>query len=153
VIKIKTLFIISFVLASFPLILNAQSNTVIDNLLEKDKAGFGSASYMVFTAAGILKDNSSFEEALQYLNKLKWKMNNKEPGEYITLGEYSYMLMKTFNIDGGIMYQIFPGPKYAARELFYLKLIDKDRDSSRYISGEEVIRILGRLLEWKENKQ
>lgn len=148
--KKNKLILFGFVMACLPVLLFSQSNTVIDEMLNKEKAGFGRTSYMVFTAAGILQDNATLEESLGYLGKLNWNMKNKESGEYITLGEYSYMLMKSFNLSGGIMYQIFPGPRYASRELFYLKLIDENRDPNRYVSGEEVIRILGRLMEWKE---
>ncbi len=148
--KKNRLILFGILIVCLPFFIHSQSNTVIDEMLDKEKAGFGRTSYMVFTAAGILRDNSTLEESLRYLGKLKWDMKNKEPGEYITLGEYSYMLMKSFNIDGGIMYQMFPGPRYAARELFYLKLIDENGDPNRYVSGEEVIRILGRLMEWKE---
>ncbi len=148
--KKNKLILFVVLIVCLPLFLHSQSNTVIDEMLDKEKAGFGRTSYMVFTAAGILRDNATLEESLGYLSGLKWNMKNKESGEYITLGEYSYMLMKSFNINGGIMYQIFPGPKYAARELFYLRFIDENRNPNRFISGEEVIRILGRLLEWKE---
>lgn len=148
--KKNKLILFGFIMAYLPVFLFSQSNTVIDEMLDKEKAGFGRTSYMVFTAAGLLGDNATLEESLKYLDKLKWNMKNKESGEYITLGEYSYMLMKSFNLSGGIMYQIFPGPRYASRELFYLKFIDENRDPNRYVSGEEVIRILGRLLEWKE---
>lgn len=148
--KKNRLILFGILIACLPLFLHSQSNTIIDEMLDKEKAGFGRTSYMVFTAAGLMRDNVTLEESLKYLDKLKWNMKNKESGEYITLGEYSYMLMKSFNLDGGIMYQIFPGPRYASRELFYMELIDENRDPNRYISGEEVIRILGRLLEWKE---
>ena len=150
--KKNRLILLGLMLICFSLFVHSQSNTVIDELLEKEKAGFGRTAYMVFTASGIMRDDSSLEESLRYLNKLNWNMKNKEPGEYITLGEYSLMLMKTFSIEGGIMYQLFPGPRYAARELYYLELIDENRNSNRYLSGEEVIRILGRFLEWKESR-
>jgi len=148
--KKNKLIIFGFIMAYLPVFLFSQSNIVIDEMLNKEKAGFGRTSYMVFTAAGLLGDDKTLEESLKYLGKLQWNMENKESGEYITLGEYSYMLMKSFNLNGGIMYQLFPGPRYPSRELYYLKLIDENMDSNRYISGEEVIRILGRLLEWKE---
>ena len=148
--KKNKLILLGFLVLLLPVFLFSQSNTVIDEMLSKEKAGFGRTSYMVFTAAGLMRDNVTLEESLQYLDKLKWNMKDKESEEYITLGEYSFMLMKSFNLNGGIMYQVFPGPRYASRELFYLDLINENRDPNRYISGEEVIRILGRLLEWKE---
>ena len=148
--KIKRLFLLISLFVCLPLFLHSQSNMVIDELLEKENAGFGRTSYMVFTAIGILRDDATFEESLVYLNKMNWKMKDRKTEDHITIGEYSYMLMKSFNIDGGIMYRIFQGPRYAARELAYLNFIDNDKSPYRKLSGEEVIRILGRILEWKE---
>jgi len=149
--KIKRLFFLGLLLSCFTFFLTAQSNTVIDELLEKQNADFGRSSYMVLTASGLIDDNSTMEESIKYLTKHGWDMGDKEPGAYITLGEYSFILMQYFEMDSGIMYKIFPGPRYAARELYYLKLIDEDGSPGRTISGEEVIRILGRLMEWKES--
>lgn len=47
------------------------------------------------------------------------------------------------------MYRLLPGPRYAVRELKYMGFVD-DTDASKPVSGEEVIRILGYVLEWKE---
>jgi hypothetical protein len=62
------------------------------------------------------------------------------------LGEYAYILMKAFHMQGGIMYSIFPGPRYASRELAFLEMIPGSASSGRTLSGEEVIRILGNVL-------
>ncbi len=149
--KIKRLLFLGLILSCCTFLLTAQSNTVIDELLEKERADFGRTSYMVLSASGLIEDNTTMEESIKYLTNQGWDMEYKEPGAYITLGEYSFMLMQYFKMESGIMYKIFPGPRYAARELFYLKLIDGDGSPERFISGEEVIRILGRLMEWKES--
>jgi len=149
-IKIKTLFLISFITACLPVLLSAQSNTVIDQLLNEDKADWGKTSYMVLSAAEIISENAEIPEALTKLEKQQWKLPAKKSENSITLGEYSYMLMKAFDIPGGIMYKILPGPRYAARELDYLNFIDNNKSPYRTLSGEEVLRIMGRVMEWKE---
>jgi hypothetical protein len=58
--------------------------------------------------------------------------------------------MQAFEIKGGVMYRIFPGPRYAGRELSYLGLIRGNGSPTRTFDGDEAIGILGRLLEWKE---
>jgi hypothetical protein len=151
--KKNKLILLGILIITLPLIIHSQSNTVIDEMLNKDKAGFGRTSYLVFSASGILDDEATIEESLGYLGELKWNMTNKQSEDDINLGQYSYMLMKSFNINGGLMYQLFPGPRYAAKELYYLGFIDENSDPVRSISGEEVLRILGRLLEWKEENQ
>lgn len=148
--KIKRLFLLIIVFICLPLFLHSQSNMIIDELLDKGNADWGQTTYMVLTAAELLDENIDTTGAIEALKKQKWEVDVKEPAEPITLGEYSFLLMKAFNIPGGLMYKIVPGPRYAARELGYLNFIDNDKSPNRTLSGEEVLRILGRVLEWKE---
>ena len=148
--KINRLFPLGLVMICLPLILHSQSNTVIDELLDTEKADWGQTTYMVLTAAELLDENTNMAEAIKALEKQQWGIDVKEPEDSITLGEYSYLLMKAFNITGGLMYKLFPGPRYAARELDYLDFIYDNKSPYRTLSGEEVLRILGRVLEWKE---
>ncbi|MCK5197456.1 MAG: hypothetical protein KAR21_03855 [Spirochaetales bacterium] len=148
--KKNRLILFGVLIACLPLFLHSQSNTIIDELLDEEKADWGQTTYMVLTAAELLDENIDTTGAIETLRKQKWEVDVKEPAEPITLGEYSFLLMKAFNIPGGLMYKIVPGPRYAARELGYLNFIDNDKSPNRTLSGEEVLRILGRLLEWKE---
>jgi len=148
--NIKRLILFSLVLVGIPLILSAQSNIIIDKLLEKEAADWGSTAYLVLTAAELVDENIEISTVLATLKNQQWKLEPKQEKELITLGEFSYMLMEAFNVTGGLMYKLIPGPRYAARELSYLNFIDNDKSPYRTLSGEEVLRIMGRLLEWKE---
>lgn len=128
----------------------AQSNETLDSFLEQEKASFGHSAYMILTAAGILDEETSVDEALAALAGSEVEGPSRTAEEAITLGEYSYLLMQALEIRGGLMYRIFPGPRYAARELKYLDLIPGDAGPGRSLSGTEAVQILGRALEWKE---
>ena len=67
--KIKRLFLLGLVLVCLPLILSAQSNTVIDELLEKEKADWGRTAYMVLTAAELMDESTAISEVLTNLEK------------------------------------------------------------------------------------
>jgi hypothetical protein len=60
--------------------------------------------------------------------------------------------MRALDIPGGIMYSMFPGPRYAAREIAYLGFVRGSGAPGRTVSGNEVMYILGRVLEWKEGQ-
>jgi hypothetical protein len=128
----------------------AQSNELLDALLEEQTTSFGQASYLVLTAAGRLSEGASPAEAALVVTAQGWKVPQKGADEPLTLGEYSFLLMQAFQMKGGLMYRIFPGPRYAGRELAYLRLIRGDTSPYRLLRGEEAIGILGRLLAWKE---
>jgi hypothetical protein len=60
------------------------------------------------------------------------------------------MLTRAFKIDGGIMYRVLPGPRYATRELAYLGIITGPAKPGLSLSGERALRILERVLNSKE---
>ena len=137
-------------LFSMALPLAAQSNQLLDQLLDQPEAHFGDVVYMTLTAAKLLPDTATPEEALQTLRRQDWKIQIL-PGEApIPLGDYSFLLMKAFKLTGGVLYSLFPGPRYACRELSYLKIITANARPNRSVSGEEAVRILGNVMARKE---
>jgi len=129
-----------------------QSNELLDILLEEPTTSLEQAAYLVLTASGRIPDDSSPADAAASLGGQGWTVPERTADEPLTLGEYSYLLMQAFELKGGVMYRIIPGPRYAGRELAYLELIKGDTSPYRTFSGEEAIGILGRLLEWKEEQ-
>ncbi len=132
--------------------LAAQSNLFLDELLSAEEAPFGSAVYLALAAASIIPEEATIEMAVGTLAKRNWGMRLKAPTEPIRFGEYAFLLMKSFDIPGGLMYRLFPGPRYAARELVYLDLVAESSDPSRILSGEDVVRILSSVLDWSEER-
>jgi hypothetical protein len=130
----------------------SQSNELLDTLFEEATISLGQAAYLVLTAAGLVPEDTDPAEAATVLAGQGWIVPERSAEEPLTLGEYSHLLMQAFQLKGGLMYRIFPGPRYAGRELAYLQLIKGDTSPYRTFSGEEAIGILGRLLEWKEEQ-
>jgi len=132
--------------------LPAQSNEVVDRLLEQERATYGHSAYMVLTSLGEIPEDASVQEAAKRLSAEGWSLKPRSAEQPITLGEYSYMLIEAFDIKGGIMYTIFPGPRYAAKELKFLEFIPGSSTPGRSLDGAEAVQILGRLLRWKEER-
>lgn len=123
-----------FVLLTIPQFVSAQSNDLIDRLIEHEAATYADAYYMVQAAAGNTAEppsESGSERA-------------------ITLGEYSHLIMQAFDLPKGLMYRLFPGSRYATREVAYQGFIRGSEMPGRTISGREVINILRRVMDWKE---
>ena len=129
-----------------------QSNEILDVLFEESATTLGQAAYLVLTASGLLAEEATPAEAAAALAGQGWTVPERAALEPLTLGEYSHLLMQAFQLEGGLMYRLFPGPRYAGRELAYLRLIRGDTSPYRSFSGEEAIGIIGRLLEWKEEQ-
>ncbi|MCK5008553.1 MAG: hypothetical protein KAR73_14270 [Spirochaetales bacterium] len=148
----KLILLLAFVLLGAVVNISAQSNEVIDALLEEETTSFGQAAYLVLTASGRISDDTTPAEAAAEIVGQGWTVPARTAEEPLTLGEYSFLLMQAFELKGGIMYRIIPGPRYAGRELAYLRFIKGNTSPYRTFSGEEAIGILGRLMEWKEEQ-
>ena len=97
----------------------AQSNERIDEILSQEEAQFGHAAYLVLSAGGLVPDDASPQEAARLAVEQGHIKADKSAEAVISFGEYSYLLMTVFDVSGGVMYRIFPGPRYAAREVQY----------------------------------
>ncbi len=142
--KAATLFVL---LCSGLLPLAAQSNQLLDQILAQPELSFGQAAYLLLTAAQKLPEQSSPEQAAEALASSGWRVKARPAEEPMPLGEYSYLLMQAFGIRGGLMYRLFPGPRYATRELASRKWITGRAWPGRALSGEEAVRLLGAVME------
>jgi hypothetical protein len=129
--------------------LPAQSNVVFDQLLDQPQAHFGDVVYMTMVAAKLLPETATPQEALQALQQQNWKVEALPLDAPTPLGTYSFLLMKAFKLGGGILYTLFPSPRYACRELGYMKIIQENVLMNRSVSGEEAVRMLGKVMERK----
>jgi hypothetical protein len=125
----------------------AQSASSIDKILSEDALSFGSASYLLLVSAGLAGDETAFPEAAEKTGELMAFFSGKAPEESLSVGEYSFLLMSLHKEEGGIMYRLAPGPRYAARELSFLQVIQGKAYPNDPISGERAMRILERYLE------
>jgi hypothetical protein len=127
----------------------AQSNQLIDRLLEQPRASFGAAAYLVLAASGALDPEATEQQALEVLNEKGWKLPAAQAEDPIRLGQFCFLIMKAFDEKGGLMYRLFPGPRYAVRELAYRGLIHGKAHSRRLPSGQEVVQVLSSYLDRK----
>ncbi|HQO67037.1 MAG TPA: hypothetical protein PLI66_09890, partial [Spirochaetales bacterium] len=67
----------------------------------------------------------------------------------ILLKDYAYLLMSAFGLRGGLMYALFPGPRYAYRQLVSSFVIQGRSDPDMAVSGPVAVRMLGRVFDVK----
>ncbi len=147
------IYLLAAVLFGFALtVLPAQSNELVDELLDQEKTTYGLASYMIISAIGELPEDATVQDTLESLQGQQWGLSVGDASEPIQLGEYSYLIMRALEIEGGIMYKLFPGGRYAARELKYLDLIPTEAVPRSSLSGSEALLILRRAIDWKEGR-
>lgn len=128
----------------------AQSNDRIDELLSQEQAEFGHIVYVLLNAGGIVEDQTSVESAYGRYAELGWLLAKKPIDAPLSVGELSYIIMKSLGLRGGLMYTILPSPRYAHRELVYKGMISGKIRAERKVSGDEVLRYVGTILRMME---
>ena len=105
-------------------------------------ARFVTASSGSAASSGASLPDADFQQALEN----GWFPRGTTPDENITLGKLSFLIMRAFNIKGGMMYAILPGPRYAFRTMVSRSFIQGAADPSMTVNGERFLHILGRVL-------
>jgi hypothetical protein len=120
----------------------------MDALLETPAVSASQAARFVLGAAGLLPPGLSGAAAEQAAwdaaREQGWLTG--EPGRPLRLREAAFLVTGAFGFKGGLMYTLFPGPRYAYRELLHLKIIQGRADGSSAVPGERLLQIIGRAL-------
>ncbi|MDR1287220.1 MAG: hypothetical protein LBK08_06395 [Treponema sp.] len=123
--------------------LSAQTAAKLERLLDTREITCAGAAY--FTLGAVMDDldpPAAFALAL----KQGWLPGGAGPGASVTLRDLSLLMMKAFNLEGGLMYRIFPGPRYAYREMTRQGFIQGRAYPFLTVSGERFLHILGNVL-------
>jgi outer membrane protein OmpA-like peptidoglycan-associated protein len=126
--------------------LHAQVAAEMDALLETPAINFVQASRFVLAAADIFQPEGyqadGHPAAFDLARDRGWLPKKAIATSQVRLGELCLLVMRAFNMKGSVLYALFPGPRYAFRELDYLRMIPGRRDPARRVSGEELLRIV-----------
>jgi hypothetical protein len=121
-----------------------QTAEKLDAVLDAERVSFAQAAAIVLPAAGLLSPEAGPDEA--FARAREWLPHRAERDSTITLGELSHLVMRSFSLSGGFMYALFPGPRYAYRALAWRRLLPPGSDPGRFLTGEELLYITGRVL-------
>ena len=139
--------LIMLVLLMIPAFLTAQTARELETVLEAPAVTCAQAAYFVYSSregsTRSTRPETAFEQALER----GWVPQGTTQAESITLGKLSLLLMKAYDIKGGMMYAIFPGPRYAFKTMVSRSFIQGTADPSMTVSGEQFLLILGNVLE------
>ena len=145
----KILFYLAlFLLFLAPAFLGAQTAAEMEAVLESPAVTYSQAAWFVYASAGSTMsiEGVDFQAAFDRAMSNGWLTKKAVPDDPITLGAVSFLMMKAFNIKGGLMYLIFPGPRYAFRAMVSRSLLQGSGDPAMTVSGERFLLILGNVL-------
>jgi len=141
--KIIPLFTICLTGAAF---LSAQTAAdEIETLLNTSAVTYAQAARFVLEASDTLAVADS-GEAFRYAVEQKWLPKKVSANDAARLDGVALLLMRSFNIKGGLLYSISKSPHFAYRELAYQDTIQGRADPGMKVTGERLLFLTGRIL-------
>jgi len=147
-------YLVIFLLFS-PAIAFAQNAAELEAMLKAETVSASSAARFVLGAADLLESGLSGpaaeRAAYDIASSNGWI---KVPGdESLTMKDTALLIMKAFNIKGGLMYSLFNNPRYAYREMVYQKLISGHMDGGMKVYGVRFLQILDKVISYADTDE
>ena len=149
--KLIPLFTSILFLSLYSAPLYAQTAAELEELLQTKTVSYAQAARFVLEAADAasLKDANA---AFTFAAERAWLPKNAAAEQAAQLDGIALLLMRAFDVKGGIWYSLAKNPHYAYRELVYQDVIQGRTDPEMTLTGEQFLFILNRLISVREGK-
>ncbi len=128
----------------------AQSNETLDEILQTPEATYGQAAYLLLVGDGSIEEDSSYNRAVSVLEQQLGALVQRAAGDALTLGEFALLVQVYHELPRGLLGSLVTAPRYAVRDLRYLRVVQGRSYPNMRLSGERMLRITGRVLAWQE---
>jgi hypothetical protein len=143
--KAITLPFIAVLIFSAAALAHSQTAADTESFLDAGKITVSQAAYVTLAAA-LESPPENPGAAFALAREKGWLPAKAESGSALTLGDLSLLVMKSFNLEGGLLYRLFPGSRYAYREMTSRGFIEGRSWPNLTVSGEQFLRVLGNVL-------
>lgn len=120
----------------------SQSAEKISEILEIDEISKGQAAYFICVYGNFTGETVSDNEAFDILTEKKLFDENENISEKTSLSKACFIIAKSLNMKGGLLYSIFGSPRYALREFKADGIVPQNSDPNQKVSGSEFIALL-----------
>jgi len=142
----KSGFFLTFFFLTGAAFLSAQSTAAeIEMLLNTSAVTYAQAARFLLEASDAMV-TSDHEEAFRYAAQRGWLPKKVSANDTARLDSISLLLMRSFDVKGGLLYTVTKSPHFAYRELTYRETIQGRANPGMNVSGEMLLFITGRIL-------
>jgi len=122
----------------------------VDELLAQPAVDLAHAAWLTGRAAGTFDESVTPDAAGPRALAAGWASPPLTPASALTWQTYSQVLVRAWQVPTGLVYGWFPTPRYALRELQFRRIVPPGLNPEGPVSGEEAMRVLQSLQDWKE---
>ena len=126
-----------------------QTAEQMERLLATSAVTYADAAAFVLEAAGVATAPTP-AEAFSYAAQRGWLPKRAAAGGSARLDGLSLLIMRSFNLRGGLFYSVTKNAHFAYRELVYLNGITGIHDPAMAVSGDLLLFMVSRVLSWQE---
>lgn len=125
---------------------NSQYGEQLMQVAESDQLTIAEALWLVGSVSASIGPRVEIARARSELEGLSPRIPNKADDQPVTLGQYSFLIVQFFDVQGGFWYGLLPGPPTALRVLQSRGIVADADHAGAHISGAEAVAILRRYL-------
>jgi len=125
----------------------------LETILESSAITYEQAARFVIASSGLENGANTAEAAFNLAKEKGWLPDEASPQDEIKLSNLSFLITSAFDIEGGLMYKFFPGPRYAFRAMVSRSLIQGAADPAMTVSGQRFLHILGNTINFTGGEQ
>ena len=144
----KNMRFMALILLLLPAMVFAQTAAEMDGLLAAETVSAARAARFVLGTADLLPAALSGQlaekAAYDMASANGWIKIAAE--ENINLRDTAFLIMKAFDLKGGVMYSLLKSPRYAYRELVYSGIIRGRSEQATIVTGAGLLQMLDRTL-------
>jgi len=129
-----------------PCLLFAQTAERIERLLGQGRVSYRDAALLVLEAAGHLDPSkqTNADDAFNFAMERGWLPKNVEANADARLDGLSLLVIRAFDIDGGLFFSLFKNSHYAYRAMVYKEIVQGRSDPQMSVSGELLLYTVNR---------
>lgn len=142
----KKIFMVTLLLLFFVAIVSAQSADAVTKMIESKEATVGEAAYFLAVYLDAAPENSTEEAAVNALQASGVCNEGVAADTVLTYKTFAGMLMRTWDVKGGLMYSITKADRYALRDLQAKGFISASADPVSAVSGFDALAILNNCM-------
>jgi len=134
---------------------SAQVAAELEILLNTSEVSYQQAAWLVLGAADIFEPTGIPDQdvAFDHAMNLGWLPSNAAPTDRARLDAVSLLIMRAFDIRGGVFFTLTGRPRYAYRELVFRNIIQGRSNPAMAVSGESLLFIVNRVFSFQEANQ